>query len=88
MKIDICCQPYDVTRDIYNSYKYFYIHSEITHSLEECLFCKFGCQRVWEAYDDIYLRKTGSMLHPVKGYESWYWNVCKTDAAIRMPTYL
>ena len=58
--------------NIYNLYYYFYIHNQITYSLEECLFRKFGCQRIWKAYDDIYLRKTGSMLHPAKGYKSWY----------------
>ena len=36
----------DMAKDIYNSYYNFYISTEITHSLEECLFCKLGCQRV------------------------------------------
>ena len=46
-------------RYIHSSYYHFYIHTEITHSLEKWLFCNFGCKRVWKAYDDIYLRKNG-----------------------------
>ena len=58
------------SKDIYSSYHYFYIHTKITHSLEECFFVNLVVSAYEKHMMTFTCEKTGSMLHPARGYKS------------------